>query len=103
MSFEIQVTGFASLAGSKTLSDEEKAVLLGQTVVLTVNGVETVGSLHVSKSGGLTAQFAVKVQVSDLGEPKAEKVEKPSGLDALKAAAAARIAANAAKAAAALG
>ena len=101
MSFEIQVTGFASLAGSKTLTDDEKAVLLGQTVALTINGVETVGSLHISKSGGLTAQFAVKVQIPELGEPKAEKVEKTSGLDALKAAAAARIAAK--KAAEALG
>lgn len=83
MGIKLQVTGFCSLSGSKDLSAADKARLLGRTVSLTVNGVPVTGTLVESKSGGLTARFAVKCETSTLGvgTPKASK--GPSALEAL--------------------
>lgn len=83
MGINLQVTGFCSLEGSKKLSDTQKAALVGRTVNLIVNGVPVVGTLFVSKSGGLTARFAVKCKTEKIGVRTEPKAERASALEAL--------------------
>jgi hypothetical protein len=87
MGINLQVTGFVSLEGSKKLNDAQRAALVGRTVQFEVNGVPVTGTLFVSKSGGLTARFAVKATTAGIGPKAQAKTEKPNTFDALAAAA----------------